>query len=117
MRRTESPSRPAALAATATTLIALVAMAAGSPDVRPEHRHDVRCLLSETVGVRAVAAVVAAAARDLLGPAASAEMLMGPPDLEPPAEIAGNPRPPAAEMPRGRPTLAERLLDLPPPIC
>jgi hypothetical protein len=119
MRR-ENPS----LAATATTLVALVAMAAGSAAAtlvradtcaRPVERHVATA--SEGSAVRAVAALMAAAARDLLAPnplqavksAQNFEVALAP-------QPAFAPRAESRASRIERPPLAARLLDLPPPL-
>ena len=106
------------LAATATTLVALVAMSATvSAGPTPTRAPEAQARLESHV-VRAVAAAVAAAARDLLAgqhPTVVAARL----EPAPQTGLA------AGRWVRARPgssggtqaLLAERLLDLPPPIC
>ncbi len=109
-----APNRAAGIAATATALLALVTVsarvAAGpAPRLEGEGRGQPQVM-------RAVAAAVAAVARDLAG----AERLSGSGTLpvqpgwtEPDGvRLAEPPRP---ERPLGTVVLAERLLDLPPP--
>ena len=107
------------VAASATTLVALLAMTAavsGAP-IAGGTELDGR---SER-GIRAVAAVVAAAARDL-----ARDLIIG--DHSTPAMTAVDPMPSArisgvantrlaAALVPGPTPLAERLLDLPPPRC
>jgi hypothetical protein len=109
--------RSAALTATATTLVALVAMSATVSAPPAPAASQVQAHLESTV-VRAVAAVVAAAARDLLGAKQSTAAVA----LLEPLTAAGRS---AASWPTSRPRvragspmlLGERLLDLPPPTC
>jgi hypothetical protein len=112
-----SPRRAAALSVTATTLVALVAMSATVSAAPTPAASHVEARLESTVA-RAVAAVVAAAARDLLGAKQSTAAVAL---LEPLAAVGdseGSWRAPVAANPTPPPMLlGERLLDLPPPTC
>jgi hypothetical protein len=124
MRRTDRTTRTANLAVTATTLVALAAMAAGAPSLRGIEaarvvETEVLSSFGESPAVRAVAAAVAAAARDLLrGKSATIAL--------PAAWIIGDvSAAPATPRPAVDPVicttatdwLGPRLLDLPPPAC
>ena len=118
MRTDTSPAfRVAGLAATATTLVALVAMSATVAGGPAPRAREVEARLEDHV-VRAVAAAVAAAARDLLvleRPAA-AVIVVGP--CVQTGRTAVNRLAVSRDVPRGGATLlGERLLDLPPPAC
>ncbi len=114
--QSSSPLRATGLAATATTVLALAAMsAAASTDPAP--RGPVAGYRAEPLVVRAVAAVVAAAVRDLVGAERSMEapvLLVSAAeyDLQSGSLIRCARRTPIA-IPR---ILDERLLDLPPPL-
>ena len=109
------PRRAAALSVTATTLVALMAMSA-TVSAAPAAPH-VEARLESTVA-RAVAAVVSAAARDLLGAKQSTAAVA----LLEPLTAAGDsqaswPAPVPAQRTAPPMLLGERLLDLPPPTC
>jgi len=122
MRRADRTIRVSSLAATATTLAALVAVAAAAPASRGlspfRSGHAEVAALGETRTIRVVAAVVAAAARDLLAaqtttaicpgafPIAAADVSL------PSARVR-----PALLRPADSLLPAERLIDLPPPVC
>ena len=102
--RTSSTYRVVGLAATASTLFALVAMSA--------------TIANGPVPRAAVAAAMAAAARDLLvSEHPSAAMVV----LEPCVGTDGagdrSPAAPCNVVPAHARLLGERLLDLPPPVC
>jgi hypothetical protein len=123
MRDPDGTTRTSSLAATATTLVALVAMAAAAPAVRgvPAARvthMEILAPLNESQAMRALAGVVAAAARDLLARQQTSTALLTPGcEVLVSAERQVVP-PPCARMMAG-PTerLDQRLLDLPPPGC
>ena len=111
------PRRAAALSAAATTLVALVAMSATVSAAPAPAAPHVEARLESTVA-RAVAAVVSAAARDLLGAKQSTAAVA----LLEPLTAAGDseaswPAPVAARRIAPPMLLGERLLDLPPPTC
>jgi hypothetical protein len=121
--QTRTNSRRGGLSASATTLLALVAVATAAsalhslPAVRTVY-HETPGRLHESQAMRAVAAVVADLARDLMGADHTPAI---PPTLalsarvraEMPVAIAGPVASPCPE--RLRPP--QRLLDLPPPVC
>lgn len=122
MRAERSSTRPASLAATATTLLALLAMTSMASAAATPRAADIqsRSTVSESHMVRAMAAVVAAAARDLLvGDQHTTPIIAGP--LLSLFEFDQSTSP----VRRARDvavfvlsvTLGERLLDLPPPRC
>ncbi|MHC4415008.1 MAG: hypothetical protein ACYS0G_06980 [Planctomycetota bacterium] len=115
MRGEPHPTRAGGLAATATTLVALVAMAA-TVSIAPAPRALELERLSESPVVRAVAAAVAAAARDLVGSERCTTTLAL---LEPSARCDdASASGPVASLNDSCPPptlLGERLLDLPPP--
>lgn len=123
MGSSDRSTRTSGLAATATTLVALVAMAAAAPSLRglPAARLapvEMLAPLNESQAMRALAGVVAAAARDLLARQQTTAALL-PPEFEAPVCADGciiSPSVAAVSLP---PTerLDQRLLDLPPPIC
>ena len=123
---TTSGPRSSQFVATATTLIALVAMVAGAPEARG-HTHaratqvelvELVAGRAESAAVRAVAAVMAAAARDILTGGPCSADLLAPAPLDLGAEEWSRPRLEREETgPPRAPALAERLLDLPPPVC
>jgi len=119
----EGPTRTSGFAATATTLVALVAMAAAAPSVRglPAARiahAEILAPWSESQAMRAVAAVVAAAARDLLaGQQTSVALLASGPGHVLPADRGVSVRRWVAVAAPPPETLDQRLLDLPPPGC
>ncbi|MHC4128986.1 MAG: hypothetical protein ACYTE6_08045 [Planctomycetota bacterium] len=112
-----APRRTAALSVTATTLVALLAMSATVSAAPAPAGPQVEARLQSTVA-RAVAAVVAAAARDFLGTKQSTAAVAL---LEPLTAVTGSEASwPASwpTLPAGPPMLlGERLLDLPPPTC
>jgi hypothetical protein len=126
MRTDSTPTRQAASAARATTLMTLVAVAAAVaalPMVRAIHQETRAVVTMEAEHVRTVAAAVVAAARDLL---AIGERNDSKPTFATlsPAAIVALPatdamliRPATSRVGAAPPTLAERLLDLPPPTC
>jgi hypothetical protein len=109
--------RTAALTVTTTTLVALLAMTATVSAAPAPAASGVEARLESSVA-RAVAAVVAAAARDLVGAKQSAAAVAL---LEPLTGAVGSEvsRPASwPPVPVGAPMLlGERLLDLPPPTC
>ncbi len=116
---TRSTSRPASpgrcLAATATTLVALVAMSASVSTAAVPRDAEVRL---ESHVVRAVAAAVAAAARDLLAAERSpVAMAAFEPVLSAAEAVTGRCAPAPAQVTVSTTLLGERLLDLPPPAC
>ncbi len=122
MRAERSSTRPASFAATATTLLALLAMTSMAPAAATPRAADMqsRSTVSESHMVRAMAAVVAAAARDLLvGDQHTTPIVAGP--FLSLFEFDQS----ASQVCRARDvtvivlsvTLGERLLDLPPPVC
>jgi hypothetical protein len=112
------PSRAAAIGATTTTLLALLAVASASA-ARPVPLELRRTAVVEAGAVRAVAAVVVAAARDLLGLEVTGSALAAATRDEPWASAAPAPVVPPVDDGHERPgpRLAERMLDLPPPAC
>ena len=123
MRRPETPSRSTSIAAAATTLMALVAMAAAGPRYAGACSSraasaEVAVTLRDADAVRVMAAVVAAAARDLLATAhAQAALPAAPAPAAPPAAGSRVRFPDAARGGGDLPRLAERLLDIPPPAA
>ena len=116
MRPDTSPTfRVAGLAATATTLVALVAMSA-TVSIGPTLRaREVEARLEDHV-VRAVAAAVVAAARDLLVLERPAAAVVVGGSCEQTGRDAVSRLAVSHDVPRGDATrLGERLLDLPPP--
>jgi hypothetical protein len=115
--QTGCPRRAAALSVTATTLVALVAMSATVSVAPAPAASHVEARLESSVA-RAVAAVVAAAARDLLGAKQSTAAVAL---LEPLTSIGASEASWPARAPAQRTAppmlLGERLLDLPPPTC
>ncbi len=122
MRAERSSTRPASLAATATTLVALLAFtstasAAATPRVADMQS---RSTVSESHMVRVMAAVVAAAARDLLVGDQHATPIVAGPFLSL-FEFDQS----TSQVRRARDVavivlsvaLGVRLLDLPPPVC
>ncbi len=122
MRAERSSTRPASLAATATTLLALLAMTSMASAAATPRAADMqsRSTVSESHMVRAMAAVVAAAARDLLVGDQHATPIVAGPFLSLFAFHQST-----SQVRRTRDaaaivlsvTLGERLLDLPPPVC
>ena len=125
MKADRSSIRPASFAATATTLLALMAltsmtsMASTLVNARGVDLQS-RTTLSESHMVRAMAAVMAAAARDLLvGDQHVTPIITGA------AQSLPTVQPPAASFSRSgdadaivrSAALDERLLDIPPPVC
>jgi hypothetical protein len=116
MRRTDRTARSTSLAATATTLVALAALAAVAPSVNGSPM--TRLAPVESPAVRAVVAVVAAAARDLLAGQPTVASLPETPWLELRCDAASIKLDgPVDNEPAEGIILAERLLDLPPPRC
>ena len=117
MRPESSCSRTAGLAATATTLLALAAMSTAVSSW-PGPRLGHAGARSEAPGVRAVAAVVAAVARDLLATEGSGVAMPAFASWGDCGAAEGCAAAPPAQgaVPR-RLLLGERLLDLPPPTC
>ncbi len=118
MRPEASSTRTVGLAATATALLALAAMSTAVSSWPGPRQAGPRMGPSEAPGVRAVAAVVAAVARDLLategsGVAMPAFASWG--DCGAAEGCAA--APPVEGALRRRLLLGERLLDLPPPTC
>lgn len=115
MTRESAPIRCVGLAATATTLVALVAMAA-TVSAAPVPRGLDGAALRESHVMRAVAAAVAAAARDLLSgerrPTVVAFFQPSAPDNEQASSCGASASAAAFALPT---LLSERLLDLPPP--
>lgn len=127
MRGARSSSRSATgsgLGTSTSAVIALVALAAAITSIQSvAHGRigpaDVRTAASEAPTVRAVAAAVAAAARELVGGGERVDVAL------PPTLLAQSlaPSVSAAEPPQIRVRLQrsamipERLLDLPPPVC
>ena len=111
------PRRAASLTITATTLVALVAMSATIFAAPSPRAIEVEGRL-ETHVVRAMAAAVAAAARELMGAEQSTANVAL---LEPASQLPGAAPAPAIAPARGTAAppslLGERLLDLPPPTC
>ena len=122
MRYERSSTRPASLTATATTLLALLAMTSTASAAATPRAADMqsRSTVSESHMVRAMAAVVAAAARDLLVGDQHATPIVAGPFLSL-FEFYQS----TSQVRRARDeavivksvTLDERLLDLPPPVC
>ena len=122
MRAERSSTRPASFAATATTLLALLAMTSTVSAAAASRAADIqsRSTVSESQMVRAMAAVVAAAARDLLVGDQHATAIVAGPFLSL-LECDQS----TSQVRRARDgavivlsvTLGERLLDLPPPVC
>jgi hypothetical protein len=104
------------VAATATTLVALVAMSTAVSGACPVRGIDV-ATRGETPVARAVAAVVAAVARDLAGSerSAAAAARLEPADLPAPEPVSSDWTPTTTPLALSR--LDERLLDLPPPLA
>ncbi len=121
MRNERSTTRTPALAVTATTVVALMAMAAtASACPMPRHAEFSERQAGEAHVVRAMAAAMAVAVRDLV----IGDTCVSPAAMEswrPTVEVVGDcggQLHPMAQSPRGRiHTVAERLLDLPPPRC
>lgn len=114
--QSSSPGRATGLAATATTVLALAAMSAAA-STNPAPRGPVQGCRAEPLVIRAVAAVVAAAVRDLVG----AERSMTAPALLVSAAECDLPDVSLIKRARRTPVaipriLDERLLDLPPPL-
>jgi hypothetical protein len=111
------PRRSAALTVTATSLVVFLAMSATVSAAPAPAVSQVEARL-ESTGARAVAAVVAAAARDLLG---AKQTTAAGALLEPLTVVAAGEASWPASWPAvtaGPPLrLGERLLDLPPPTC
>jgi hypothetical protein len=110
-----SPRRAAALTVTATSLVALLAMSATVSAAPAAPAPVVEGRLEAHVA-RAMAAVVAAAVRDLAG----AKQFAAAAALEPLPATGGSAAGPASwpAVPAAPPMLlGERLLDLPPPAC
>ena len=125
MNADRSSIRPASFAATATTLLALMAMtsmtstASTLVNARGADLQS-RTTLSESHMVRAMAAVMAAAARDLLvGDQHLTPIVTVPveslPAVQTPTPSFG--RSCDADAIVRSVALSERLLDLPPPVC
>ncbi len=118
MRPEASATRTAGLAATATALLALAAMSTAVSSWPGPRQAGPRMGPSEAPGVRAVAAVVAAVARDLLATEGSGVAMPAFASCCDCGAAEGSAAaPPAADTPPRRPLLSERLLDLPPPTC
>ena len=124
MKVDRSSTRPTSLAATATTLLALMALTSmtstASSLVNARADLHSRTMLNESHMVRAMAAVMAAAARELLvGDQHATPIITGPveslPAVPTPTPSFGR----AGDADAIVPSLAlgERLLDLPPPVC
>jgi hypothetical protein len=103
------------VAATATTLVALVAMSTAVSGACPVR--GIEATRGETPVARAVAAVVAAVARDLAGSerSAAAAARLEPADLPAPEPVSSDWTPTTTPLALSR--LDERLLDLPPPLA
>ncbi len=122
MRYERFSTRPASLTATATTLLALLAMTSTAAAAATPRAADMqsRSTVSESHMVRAMAAVVAAAARDLLVGDQHATPIVAGPFLSLFAFHLST-----SQVRRAcdgavivlSVTLGERLLDLPPPVC
>jgi hypothetical protein len=114
--QTGCPRRAAALNVTATTLVALLAMSATVSVAPAPAVSHVEARLESSVA-RAVAAVVAAAARDLGAKQSTAAAAL----LEPLTSVGASETSWPARIPAQRTAppmlLGERLLDLPPPTC
>jgi hypothetical protein len=124
MRRTDRTARTANLAVTATTLVALAAMAAGAPSLRSVEaaravETEVLSSFGENPAVRAVAAAVAAAARDLLRGQPATMALPATGVIGAVSAAPAKPRPVAEAVRCVTATdwLGPRRLDLPPPSC
>jgi len=124
MKTDRSSIRPASFAATATTLLALLAMTSmtstASSLVNARADLHSRTMLSESHMVRAMAAVMAAAARDMLvGDQHVTPIIAGPVESLPTVQAAAPSfgRSGDAEAIVSSVSLDERLLDLPPPVC
>jgi uncharacterized membrane protein len=122
MRRRYQDGSSRATTATATTLVALVAMAAGAsalplvPAGRVAHAEAVASL-GDAHAVRAMAAVMVAAARDLLAGHRSAATLDVPAVAIPvTAEHVAHRASAPVPVPPG-PALPLNLIDLPPPVA
>ena len=122
MRTERSSTRPASLAATATTLVALLALTSTASAAATLRLADMqtRSTVSESHMVRVMAAVVAAAARDLLvGDQHATPILAGPFlslfEFDQSTSQVRRARD-VAVIVRSM-ALGERLLDLPPPVC
>ena len=124
MKADRSSIRPASFAGTATTLLALVAMTSmtstASTLVNARADFHGRTTMSESHMVRAMAAVMAAAARDLLvGDQHLTPIVAGPAEslaaVQTPTPSFG--RSGDADAIVKSAVLSERLLDLPPPVC
>ncbi len=124
MKADRSSIRPASFAATATTLLALMAITSMTSTASSliNARADLhsRTTMSESHMVRAMAAVMAAAARDLLvGDQHVTPIITGVaeslPAVQTPATFLG--RSCDIDAIVRSETLDERLLDLPPPVC
>lgn len=121
-RRTIRSANAAGLASTASAMVALVALAAlmtslPGANVRAAMLES-RVAPAEAPSVRAVAAAVAAAARELVGgeritAAMQANHFSDSIAAANPIQSNGSE---AADIPLSRP-IAERLIDLPPPVC
>lgn len=120
MRSSDTPSRSAGIAATATTLVAILAMATTSSIIPATAAIplEARSLQGEAPAVRAVAAVVAAMARDLIDLDVVVMTAMSGDGPEPFAQDAAlaMPMPASTRLVAPR-RLGPRLLDLPPPAC
>lgn len=121
MTTTSAPTRVSGFASTATTVVALLAVASAArmlPVGEYTTVAETRTTVRESSVVRAVAEVMAAAARDLLsGEHTTAALSAGPP--EQPHSAAPVTRMPGRDAgPLHRVTaLDERLIDLPPPTA
>ena len=121
MRAERSSTRPVSFAATATTLLALLAMTSAASAAATPRAADMqsRSTVNESHMVRAMAAVVAAAARDLLvGDQRATPIVAGPFlslfEFDQSTSQVRRARDVAAIVLSV--TLGERLLDLPPPV-
>ena len=121
MPREHSPIRSTSLTATATALLALAALATAASTGPLPGNSDIngRTATSESQVVRAVAAAVAAVARDLLASDQHTASAIDEPFAR---SIVGNATMAMVVVPQDarnvKPeVLDERLLDLPPPIC
>jgi hypothetical protein len=121
--RSSSRSASPGVASTAGALVALVAVAAlmtsATPIVRATPSSDARQSISEGAAVRAVAAAVVAAARDLVG--GGERLVHALPDewMLAPIVVSSSAVDQCAtsEAPAVLSVLPESLLDLPPPVC
>jgi len=121
MNSTHTPTRAGSFAATATTVVALLAIASAArigPVGESAGQAESRTTVRESSVVRAVAEVMAAAARDLArGEHATAAL------SSQPSHVVGDDAPPARSLRRHArlqpllATLDERLIDLPPPAA